>query len=116
MDGPRGNLLDVSVPTAPVVAFSLVAGYSVAAATEVRALGAVVLVGGGVLAGREWLRRTTPAVTAALTAVYLGSFVGSHLLAKAIGAWPSVLTAAAVSAGAAWVLCDRATDVEPATT
>lgn len=109
-------MLDVAVPTAPIAALSLVAGYSVAAATEVRALGAVVLVGGGLLAGREWLRRTTPAVTAGLTAVYLGSFAASHLLAKAIGAWPSVLTAAAVSAAAAWLLCDRTVDARPATT
>jgi hypothetical protein len=31
----------------------------------------------------------------------------SHPLAKKIGAWPAVLTVAAVSAGAAWALNDR---------
>jgi hypothetical protein len=100
-------LRHVAVPTAPIVALSLVAGYSVAAATEVRALGAVVLIGGGVLAGREWLKRTGGATTAVLTAVYLGSFVASHAIAKVTGAWPAVLTAAAVAAAAAWFGCDR---------
>ena len=36
------------------------------------------------------------------------AFVGSHALAKRIGAWPSVLAVAAASAGASWVLADRA--------
>lgn len=105
----------VAIPTAPIVACSLVAGYSVAAATEVRALGAVVLVAGGVLAGRQWLMHTGAATTAALTAVYLGSFVASHVIAKVTGAWPAVLTAAAVAGAAAWFGCDRATAARAAT-
>jgi hypothetical protein len=105
----------VAVPTAPIVACSLIAGYSVAAATEVRALGAVVLVGGGVMAGRQWLKRTGSATTAALTAVYLGSFVASHVIAKVTGAWPAVLTAAAVAGAAAWFGCDRGAAARSAT-
>ena len=37
----------------------------------------------------------------------LGGFGASHPLAKKIGAWPAVLSVAAVSAGAAWAAVDR---------
>ncbi|HEU5151013.1 MAG TPA: hypothetical protein VFU19_10975 [Iamia sp.] len=97
----------MSLPTAPVVAASLVGGYLVARETGVRPLGGAVLAAGGVLAGREWLRTAGPGGTAALAAVYLGGFGASHPLAKKIGPWPAVLTAAATSAAASWVLSDR---------
>ena len=86
------------LPTAPVVAASLVGGYLVARETGVRPLGGAVLAAGGLVAGRQWLRRTGPATTAALTAVYLGGFGASNPLAKRIGPWPSVLSVAATSA------------------
>ena len=38
---------------------------------------------------------------------YAGGFVGSHLLAREIGAWPSVLTVAGAVGAAAWVASDR---------
>jgi hypothetical protein len=98
----------MTIPSAPVVAGALVGGYVVARATKIRPLGGVVLAAGGVLAGRTWWNTTGPAGTAALTAVYLGSFGGSHPLAKKIGAWPAVLTAAGTSAAAAWLISDRA--------
>lgn len=97
----------MAIPTAPVVAASLVGGYLVARETKIRPLGGVVLAAGGALAGREWARRVGPVGTAALSAVYLGSFGASHPLAKKIGAWPAVLSAAGVSAAAAWVVADR---------
>lgn len=97
----------MAIPTAPVVAGSLIGGYLVARQTKIRPLGGVVLAAGGVLAGREWVRTVGPAGTAALSAVYLGAFGASHPLAKKIGAWPAVLSAAGVSAGAAWVVSDR---------
>lgn len=97
----------MSLPTAPIVAGSLIGGYLIARETKIRPLGGVVLVAGGVLAGREWARRVGPAGTVALTAVYLGSFGASHPLAKKIGAWPAVLSAASVSAAAAFVVSDR---------
>jgi hypothetical protein len=46
-------------------------------------------------------------VAGALLATYLAAFGASHPLAKRIGAWPSVLAVAAVSAGASNLLADR---------
>ncbi len=97
----------MAIPTAPIVAGSLVGGYLVARETKVRALGGAVLAAGGAIAGREWMRTVGPGGTAALTAVYLGGFGASHPLARRIGAWPSVLGVAAVSGVAAWVVSDR---------
>ena len=95
------------IPTAPVVAGSLIGGYLVARETGVRPLGGVVLALGGAVATREWTRTAGPATAAALLAVYLGGFGGSHPLAKKIGAWPAVLSVAGVSAASAWALSDR---------
>lgn len=95
------------VPTAPIVAGSMVGGYLVARETKVRALGGAVLAAGGALAGREWVRSVGPVGAAALGAVYLGGFGASHPLAKKIGPWPAVLTVAGVSAAAAYVVSDR---------
>ncbi|GAA1849953.1 hypothetical protein GCM10009714_34600 [Microlunatus capsulatus] len=94
--------------TAPVVALGLLGGYLTARETGLRPLGGVVLAAAGVFAGRTWLARRGPGVTAALAAVYVLGFGASHPLAKKIGAWPSVLAVTAVSAGASYVLVDRA--------
>ncbi|GAA1433144.1 hypothetical protein GCM10009616_24450 [Microlunatus lacustris] len=96
-----------SVSTAPVVALGLLGGYLTARETGIRPLGGVVLGAAGVFAGRTWLAKGGPAVTAALAAVYLLGFGASHPLARKIGAWPSVLVVTAVSAGASWALVDR---------
>jgi len=100
----------MAVPSAPIVAGSLIGGYLVARETKVRALGGVVLAAGGAVAGREWARGVGPVGTVALTAVYLGAFGASHPLAKKIGAWPAVFTAAGVSAASAWFVSDRRSD------
>jgi len=97
----------MAVPTAPIVAGALVAGYLVARETKIRALGGVVLAAGGVAAGRRWWTTTGPAGTAALSVVYLGGFGASHPLAKRIGPWPAVLAAAGTSAAASWLVSDR---------
>ena len=97
----------MSVPTAPIVAGSLIGGYWIARTTEVRALGGAVLSLGGAIAGREWRRNAGPIGAAVLSTVYYGSFAASHPLAKKIGAWPSVLSVAGVSATAAWLISDR---------
>jgi hypothetical protein len=49
---------------------------------------------------REWVRRAGAPAAGALLATYLGGFGASHALAKHIGAWPSVLSVAAVSCAA----------------
>lgn len=95
------------IRTAPVVAASLVGGYYVARESGVRPLGGAVLAAGGVVAGREWARHAGPGATVALAGIYLGGFGASHPLAKKIGAWPAVLTAAATSAAASHLLSDR---------
>ncbi len=97
----------MAIPTAPIVAGALVGGYLVARQTKVRPLGGAVLAAGGVVAGRRWMATSGPAGTALLSAVYLGGFGASHPLAKKIGAWPAVLTAAGASAVASWVVSDR---------
>ncbi|TQS45044.1 hypothetical protein [Cryptosporangium phraense] len=95
--------------TALITAGSLIGGWQVARRTGVRPLGGAVLAVGGAVAGREWLRRTSPATTAALAATYVGAFGLSHPLAKKIGSWPSVLTVAAVTAAASYAAADRRT-------
>ena len=94
------------IPTAPVVAGSLIGGYLVAKETGIRPLGGVVLAAGGALAATGW-RRRGPVVTGVLLTTYLGGFGASHPLAKKIGAWPAVISVAAVSGVASYVLADR---------
>jgi hypothetical protein len=97
----------VAPPTAPIAAGSLVAGYLVARETRVRALGGLVLGAAGVYLTRRWREEAGAAVAATLTATYFAGFGLSHPLAKRIGAWPSVLSVAALSAGASNLLADR---------
>ena len=95
------------VPTAVITAGSLIGGWQAARRTGVRPLGGVVLAAGGLLAGREWAARTSPAATTALVATYLGAFGLSHPLAKRIGAWPSVLVVSALTSAASYAVADR---------
>lgn len=96
-----------SVSTAPVAALGLLGGYLTARETGIRALGGVLLGTCGLYAGRTWLAKRGPGVTAALSVLYVLGFGASHPLAKKIGAWPSVLSVTAASAGASWLLVDR---------
>lgn len=96
-----------SVRTAPLVALGLLGGYAVARETGLRPLGGVVLAAAGAYAGRTWLAKRGPGVTAGLSALYVLGFGASHPLAKRIGAWPSVLAVTAVATGASWALVDR---------
>jgi hypothetical protein len=95
------------IPTAPVAAGSLVAGYLVARESGVRPLGGGVLAAAGGWCARAWTRRAGPRTATVLFGVYTAAFVGSHPLAKRVGAWTAVLSAAAASGAAAWVLADR---------
>jgi hypothetical protein len=95
-----------AVPTAPVAAGSLIAGYAVAAGTGSRPLGGVVLLAGGLWCVREWTGRNDTRTALVLACAGLAAFVVSHVLALALGAWPAVLLVAAAMAIATWVRAD----------
>lgn len=96
-----------SLPTAPVVAASLIGGYSVARLSGRRELAGVVLAVGGTVCGRSWLRSRGPVLTGTLLGTYTAAFGLAHPLAKKLGAWPSVLFVSAAAAAATHVLADR---------
>lgn len=95
------------VPASAVAAGGLIGGYGVARWTKRRQLGAVPLAAAGVLAARQWNRTAGSGTAVALSALYTAAFVGSHPLARRIGAWPAVFTAAGAVAAASWVAADR---------
>lgn len=95
-----------SIPTAPVAAGSLMLGFAVAQATGVRPLGGIVLLAGAGWCALRWREKAGDATAAALTGAFLGAFVASHLLAHAIGAWPSVIAVSAAMAAAAHFAAD----------
>lgn len=95
-----------SVSTAPLVALGLIGGFLTARETGIRPLGGMLLGAAGAYAGRTWLAKRGPGVTAALSAIYVLGFGLSHPLAKKIGPWPAVLSVTAASAGASWLLVD----------
>jgi hypothetical protein len=94
--------------TWPVAAGSLLVGFGVAQATGVRALGGIVLVAGAGWCALRWRRSAGSGRTAALLFVYLAAFVGAHVIADPVGAWPAVLIAAAVTGLAVWAVADAA--------
>jgi hypothetical protein len=93
-------------PTAPIAAGTLIVGYAVAASTGSRPLGGVVLLLGGVWCIQMWTRRHGVRVAAYLAGVGLAALVLSHVLALAIGAWPSVLLVAAATGATVWTQAD----------
>jgi hypothetical protein len=104
-----------ALPTAPVAATSLIVGYAVVAVSGSRPLGGLVLALGGLWCIVTWARRHGTRTAVGLGCAGFGAFVASHLLALAIGAWPSVLITAAGLAVAAWVWADAAPGATPAT-
>ncbi|QGU07144.1 hypothetical protein COCCU_06000 [Corynebacterium occultum] len=104
------GMIDIKKPenvsTALVTATGILGGYLSARETGIRPIGGAVLAAAGIWAGRSWLAKTNPATTAALATTYVAGFGLSHPLAKKIGAWPSVLTVTALTAGASYLLSD----------
>jgi hypothetical protein len=92
--------------TWPVASGSLLLGFAVAQVTGLRALGGIVLIAGLAWCALRWLRAAGAARAAVLVVVYVAAFVLSHVVADALGAWPSVLLAAAVTGLAAYALAD----------
>jgi len=89
-----------------VAAGSLAAGFGVAEATGVRALGGVVLAAGLAWCAWRWWA-VGPATAAGLIALYVAAFAASHMLGDVLGAWGAVAAVAAVVALAAWLTADR---------
>lgn len=94
------------MPTAPVAAGSLIAGFAVAQGSGLRPLGGAVLLAGSAWCGREWRRRRGLPTAAVLAGAQAAAFVASHRLARRLGAWPSVLASAAASGALAAALGD----------
>jgi hypothetical protein len=97
------------MPTWPVASGSLIAGFAVAQATGVRPLGGAVLAVAAGWCALRWRNEVGAGRAIALVALYLAAFVGSHVLADAIGSWPAVLVAAALTGVAAWQAADAVT-------
>ena len=94
------------LPTAPLAAFGLVAGFGVAVGSGSRPLGGLVMAACGLTCIAVWVRRDGRRTAAWLTAAGLLAFAVSHLLGLVIGAWPSVFVVAAATAGLCWWLSD----------
>ena len=94
------------LPTAPLAAGGLIAGFAVAVASGSRPLGGIVLASVGLTCVSIWRRRDGARTAAVLAVVGLLAFALSHLLGLLIGSWPAVLTAAAIVAGASWRFSD----------
>lgn len=94
------------IPTAPIAAASLIAGFAVAVSTGSRPLGGVVLAVGGLWCIQAWRRRHGTRTAVILGCIGFGAFVISHLLGLAIGAWPSVLLVSAAVAAIVWTQAD----------
>jgi hypothetical protein len=104
----RYAALDVRrTPTAPLAVASLIVGYAVAAYTGSRPLGGVVLAIGGLWCIQIWTRRHGARTAVMLGCVGFAALVFSHVLALAVGAWPSVLFVSAVTALVVWTRADR---------
>jgi hypothetical protein len=94
-------------PSAVLVALGLAAGFGIAQATGIRALGGAVFVVAGLGAAWLWVQRRGWAVALGLGALYIAAFVLAHVLAIRAGfpAWLAVslvtLTAAGVTYGVA---------------
>ncbi len=95
-----------TVPTAPLAAGTLLAGWAAVEVTGSRTVGGVVLLCGGLGCAALWQRRHGSRTALTLTAVGFTAFVLSHILTLAIGPWPAVVTVAAITALIVWLKAD----------
>lgn len=94
--------MNARVPTSLLSAAGLIGGFGTAIGTGSRPLGGAVMAAFGLTCIYFWVRRDGNATAVRLTLVGLTGFILSHVLARAIGAWPSVLLVSAVTAWLAW--------------
>jgi hypothetical protein len=96
-------------PSAVPVAVGLAAGFGVAQATGVRALGGALFALGGLVAAWLWVQRRGWAVALGLGVLYVGAFALAHVLALGVGmaAWLAVSLVTIAAAGVAYAVADR---------
>jgi hypothetical protein len=96
-------------PSSVLVALGLAAGFGIAQATGVRALGGAVLAVAGLAAARLWVQRRGWAIALGLGALYVGAFVLAHVLALGAGfpAWLAVSLVTLTAAGVTYGVADR---------
>ena len=96
-------------PSAVLVATGLAAGFGIAQATGVRALGGAVFAAGGLAAGWLWTQRSGCAVALGLGGLYVRAFVLAHVLSPGVGlpAWLAVGLVTVAAAGVTAVVADR---------
>jgi hypothetical protein len=103
-------------PSSLLVALGLAAGFGIAQATGVRALGGAVFALAGLAAARLWVQRRGWAVALGLGALYVGAFVLAHVLALGAGfpAWLAVSLVTIAAAGVTYGVADVARPGVPA--
>lgn len=89
-------------PTSLLSATGLIAGFGAAVSSGSRPLGGAVMAVFGLSCIYFWVKRDGTSTAVRLTLVGLTAFVFSHILGRAIGAWPSVLLVSAVTAWFCW--------------
>lgn len=96
---------DTSASVSSAVAvLGLPGGFFIAWRTGRRELGGALFAAAGAWCARDWYRVSGPAAAAGLSAVCVTAMGGSHLLARRVGAWPSVVAVTAVTVAAAEVV------------
>jgi sugar phosphate permease len=95
-----------NLPSAPLAAGTLLAGWAAVEVTGSRPVGGVVLLCGGLGCAALWHRRQGARTALTLTAVGFSAFVLSHVLTLAIGPWPAVVTVSAITALIVWLKAD----------
>ena len=103
-------------PSAVLVAVGLAAGFGIAQATGIRALGGAVFLATGLEAARLWVQRRGWGVASGLAALYVGAFVLAHVLAIGVGmpAWLAVSLVTLAAAGVTFGVVDRPRAAGPA--
>jgi len=99
--------IPIPIPTAPLAATGLIAGFGTAIASGSRPLGGLVMALFGLTCIYFWVQRDGNRTALRLTLVGLAAFVISHGLGLVIGAWPSVLIISAVTAWFCWRWSDH---------
>lgn len=94
------------IPTALLAAATLILSWGVVEVSGSRTVGGFVLAAGGACCIAIWARRDGARTAALLGASGLLAFALSHVIALALGPWPSVLIVAAAMAALAWSKSD----------